>query len=200
MTLCVALAMAAGGCVSSQAYVETGHDKADFRDLKPRNPPTQVLVVADFRVNGEPEPEVNLEVFNAVVRVLQGTHVLTPVSSDPGTVLTVTVDDTVDLDHAHHQGFITGLTEGLVGSVVKDDYHFAYTLKSRTGTLQTGLYRHALLTVQGNAAPPGYGQPHSPKEAFSIIVKESVLEFLSDIATVKNNDSLMLVPDTSDGK
>ena len=40
-------ALAASGCVSVQSYVETGHDKADYRELVPRNPPTQVRVLVE---------------------------------------------------------------------------------------------------------------------------------------------------------
>src|SRR5581483_6439345 len=78
VAICI-LALALGGCVTPKAYVENGHDKADYRELRPRNPPTQVKVVVDFRVNGQPHPEVNNAVFNEVVRVLQQTRVLQPV-------------------------------------------------------------------------------------------------------------------------
>jgi hypothetical protein len=190
----------AAGCVSVNSYVENGHDKADFRELRPHDPPTPVLVVAEFSINGVPHPEVNPAIYNEVVRVLQRTRVLQPVSQDPGTTLTVAVDDTVNLDKVGRASLITGLTEGLMGSISKDDYHFTYTLHANDGKPQTGLYRHAMLTVAGKAAPPSYGQPHQPDEAFSIIVKQSVLEFLSDINSTDASKPVMLVPETPDGK
>ena len=195
------LALAASGCVSTNAYVENGHDKADFRELQPRNPPTQVRVVAEFRVNGEPRPAVDQAVYNEIARVLQRTRVLQPVSGDPGQTLKVIVDDTVDLDEARHQGLVTGLTEGLSGTITRDEYHFTYTLQSSDGKKpQTGLYRHAMITVSGRAAPPSYGQPHSSDDAFSIIIKQSVLEFLNDLQGIQGDDPVMFIPDTSDGK
>jgi len=200
MTGVLFFALAAGGCVSNNVYVENGHDKADFRDLRPRDPPTPVLVVADFRVNGQARPEVNPQVFGEIVRVLQRTRVLKPVSTDPGVSLTVIVDNTVDLNQAGKQGFMTGLTEGLVGSMVKDNYRFTYTLQKKGGKPQTALYQHALITVSGREAPPSYGQPHGIDDAFAIVVKQSVLEFLSDIQSINGDEPVMFVPDTSDGK
>jgi len=193
-------ALAAAGCVSNNVYVENGHDKADYRDLRPRDPPTPVFVVADFRVNGQPHPEVNLQVFSEIVRVLQRTRVLKPVSSDPGMTLRVVVDNIVDLKQAGSDAFMTGLTEGLVGSMVKDQYRFTYTLQKGGGKPQTGLYQHALITVSGRDAPVSYGQPHSIDDAFALVVKQSVLEFLSDIQSVNGDEPVMFVPDTSDGK
>jgi len=193
-------ALAASGCVSTNAYVEVGHDKTDFRELQPRNPPTPVRVTAEFQVNGEPRPAVNQAVYNEVVRVLQRTRMLQPVSGDPGLTLKVIVDDTSDLDQIRHQGLVTGLTEGLSGSIARDEYHFTYVLSSGGKKPQTGLYKHAMITVSGHAAPPSYGQPHSIEDAFSLIVKQSVLEFLSDMQSIEGDEPVMFIPDSSDGK
>jgi len=188
-------ALALGGCVTPKAYVENGHDKADYRELRPRNPLTQVQVVVDFRVNGQPHPEVNAAVFNAVVRVLQQTRVLQPVDGDPGLTLRVTVDDIADLDAATSSGWMSGLTEGLAGNLTRDDYHFKYSLQGHSGPPQTGLYQHAMITVTGRAVPPSYGQAHSSNEAFAIIVKQSVLEYLHDFQGINPNTPIMLVPE-----
>lgn len=195
------LALVTSGCVSTNSYVENGHDKADFRELQPRNPPTPVHVVAEFRVNGEPHPAVNQAINNEVVRVLQRTHVLLPVSGSTAQTLKVVVDDTVDLDDVRHRALITGLTEGLSGTTTRDEYHFTYSLQpTEGGKPQTGLYRHAMITVSGREEPPSYGQPHSSDDAFSIIVKQSVLEFLNDIQSVQGDEPVMFIPDTSDSK
>jgi hypothetical protein len=195
-------ALAASGCVSTNAYVENGHDKADFRELQPRNPPTPVRVLVEFQVNGAPRPAVDQAVSNEVVRVLQHTRVLLPVSGDPGVTLKVVVNDVADLDALRKQGLVTGLTEGLSGTIARDEYHFTYTLQASDGSKppQTGLYRHAMITVSGRAVPPSYGQPHPSDVAFSIIVKQSVLEFLSDIEGVNEDEPVMLIPDSPDAK
>jgi hypothetical protein len=191
-------ALAASGCVSVQSYVETGHDKADFRELIPRNPPTPVQVVVDFRVNGQPHPDVNTAVFSEVVRVLQRTRVLQPVSGDPGLTLHVLVNDVSDVDSDKTSSWWTGFTFGQIGNTTRDDYHFNYTLQdSKGGKPQTGLYQHAMITVVGRAAPPSYGQPHSMDEAFFIIVKQSVLEYLHDFQGIDPSTPVMLVPDTT---
>lgn len=192
---CVALAVSA--CVPPRSYVENGHDKADFRELTPRTPPTQVRVEADFRINGQPHPEVNAAVFNEVVRVLQQTRVLQPVQGDPGLTLRVTVDDVTDLDADKSAGWVTGLTFGAAGHVTRDDYHFNYSLLGASGKPQTGLYQHAMITVVGRAVPPSYGLAHSINEAFAIIVKQSVLEYLHDFQGIDPGTPVMLVPDAT---
>jgi hypothetical protein len=192
--------LVASGCATTNAYVENGHDKSDFHEIVPRSPQMPVLVEVDFRVNGVPRPAVNNEVYNEVVEVLRRSRVLRPVSANPGNKLEVVVDDTVDLDQARHRGFVTGITQGLVGSTIEDSYRFTYTLQSRNGTPQVGLYNHAMLTVSGENAPPGYGQPHSADEAFSVIVRQSVLEFLADIQSANRDDSVMLISDAPDSR
>lgn len=191
-------ALALTGCVTPKAYVENGHDKADYRELFPRNPPTQVQVVAEFRINGQPHPEVNTAVFNEVVKVLQQTRVLQPVNGDPGLTLHVTVDDIADLDAASSSGWSSGLTEGLSGNLTRDDYHFKYSLQGHSGLPQTGLYHHAMITVTGRAVPPSYGQAHTTNQAFAIIVKQSVLEYLHDFQGIKPDAAVMLVPDVTE--
>lgn len=192
--------LAASGCVTPAAYVENGHDKADYRELNARNPPTPVRVVAEFRVNGQPRPEVNNAVFNEVVKVLQQTRMLQPVSGNAPLTLNVRVDDVADLDAASRQGWTSGLTEGLIGHVTRDDYHFTYSLTGAGRAPETGLYQHAMLTVSGRVAPPSYGQAHSSNEAFSIIVKQSVLEYLHDFQNVDPQKPMMLVPDQGGGE
>lgn len=192
---CMALAVCA--CVPPRSYVENGHDKADFRELAPRDPPTQVRVEADFRINGQPHPEVNAAVFNEVVRVLQQTRVLWPVQGDPGLVLRVTVDDVTDLEEDKSSGWISGMTFGASGHVTRDDYHFNYSLVGPSGKPQTGLYQHAMITVVGRAVPPSYGQAHSINEAFAIIVKQSVLEYLHDFQNIDPGTPVMLVPEAT---
>jgi hypothetical protein len=198
-------ALAASGCVSVQSYVETGHDKADFRELTPRNPPTQVHVHVDFFVNSQPHPEVDNAVFNEVVRVLQQTRVLQPVQGDPGLTLKVVVNDVSDVDSNKSDSWWSGFTFGEVGHTTRDDYHFNYSLQSSGGGKpQAGLYEHAMITVIGRDAPPAYGRPHTINEAFSIIVRQSVLEYLHDFQDIDPNTPVMLVPDTTvptvDGK
>jgi hypothetical protein len=192
-------ALAASGCVSVQSYVENGHDKADFRELTPRSPPTPVRVSVNFSVNGQPRPEVDGAVFNEVVRVLQQTRVLQPVQGDPGLSLQVEVNDVTDIDSDKNGGWLSGLTLGQVGRTSRDDYHFSYSLLgSASGSKpQTGLYQHAMITVVGRAAPPSYGRPHTINEAFAIIVRQSVLEYLHDFQGIDPNTPVMLVPDTT---
>lgn len=194
---CCLFALCASGCVSTYRYVETGHDKADYRELRHDQPPQPVRVQVEYQVNGQPHPQSNVLVFNEVVRVLQRTNVLMPVSGDPGTTLKVLVDDQFDPATATSHGLTTGLTEGMSGMVVRDDYHFTLSLQGSDGKPRTGMYRHAIITVAGRAVktPPNYSQPlGSASDAFSVVIKEAMLDFLTDLQAA-GDEPVIILPD-----
>ena len=196
---CCALTLAAGGCVTVHSYVETGHDAADFRDLHPRNPPTPVQLKVSFSVNGSPDQnaQANTVLFNEVVRTLRRTGVLVPVQDPTAPMLQVEVDDQYDKGIASHNGWISGLSLGSSGSTTRDEYHFNFTLLPHEagGKPRTALYTHAMITLVGNAPPPGYGQPQDMDQAFAVIVKQSVLEFLHDMEGTDGGEPVMIVPE-----
>ncbi|MDR3416304.1 MAG: hypothetical protein P4L83_08965 [Nevskia sp.] len=191
-------ALLGSGCVSVNAYVEDGHDKTDYRELKPRDPPTPVQMVCEYTRNGEPEPDVDSTICREVARVLQQTQVLLPAETDAAATLKVTVDDRSDLARDRSEGIMTGATQGKVGLTARDDFRFALSLLNADGAPpQSGLYDHAMITVAGDAPVPGYGRPRSAGDAFAVIVQQSVLEFLHDIqATAGMDGPVMFVPDT----
>ncbi|MDR3416303.1 MAG: hypothetical protein P4L83_08960 [Nevskia sp.] len=188
------LAVGASGCVSVHSFVEDGHDKADFPELAARDPPTPVHVVCEFKRNGEPHPEVDEAVCKEVRNVLRNTRMLMPAGPAAGATLKVTVDDRTDPERGHMNGLVTGLTEGLVGVSTRDNYNFAYSLLERPQAKpHTGLYSHAMITVAGRTPTPSRGQPHPTGEAFSVIVRQSALQFLADVQST--GEGVMYVRD-----
>jgi hypothetical protein len=197
LVACSFFALCNSACVPINAYVENGHNEADFRDLHGNGPPQQVRVAVEFDVNGKRKPEVEPRVYNTVLVVLQHTNVLQPVNGDPDSTLKIVVDDTFDPNQIRNDALQTGVTMGMTGVTARDTYHFFMTLKGPEGKPRVGSYRHAMITVAGRDAktPPSYGQPLSADEAFDVIVKQSILEFLSDLQSEHGDEPVMLVPD-----
>lgn len=197
LVACSLIALGCAGCVSVNSYVEDGHNLADFHDLHGNGQPQPVRVVVEFKSNGQRQPKLDPRVYNTVVEVLQHTKVLAPVSGDPGTTLKIVIDDRYDDDQARGEGMETGMTFGVAGVKARDDYHFFMTLQGSTGAPRVGSYRHAMITVGGRASktPPSYGQPLSADNAFDVIVKQSVLEFLANIQAA-GDEPVIFVPDS----
>ena len=192
------LALCSSGCAGTgSVYVEDGHDSADYSDIEPRDPPMPVHVDCQFLRNGEPHPEVNGVLCSEVVRVLQNTRTLAPAGRGTAATLKVTVDDRADISRAFNGGLITGLTQGLIGVETRDDYHFTYSLLKVQSKPQTGLYRHAMITVAGNVPTPSSGRPLTADDAFTVIVKQSVLAFLADVQSSPSGEAGMFVHDGS---
>jgi hypothetical protein len=198
MAVC-ALALLTSGClpvVPIKYYAYEGHSHTDFHDLTPRDPATPVHIVADLRFNGNPHPEGNPELSEEVARVLRASHVLTPVESAPAT-LTVVLDDAFDAGDASSSGWATGLTLGLIGLHVKDSYTFTVTFKDADGQPRIGHYVHAMETVHKDQPQSKWRPFDSPEEAFAVVVKQAMLDFLADLQAVGNvNEPITFVPQT----
>lgn len=183
-----ALAVLASGCVPQHFFVEEGHTHTDFHDIKARDPVTPVRVDVDFRRNGQPYPLANPTLAREVNQVLRRSHVLWPVADAPA-VLKVVLDNRYDEAQARSSGFMTGFTEGFVGTNVKDEYVFTLTYKDASGQPRSGRYVHAIETVEGNSKAVSKARPlDSPSEAFTVVVKQSVLDFLADLQAVGDSD------------
>lgn len=197
LMVCSLLALCSAGCVSVNSYVENGHNLADFRELHGKGQPQPVRLVVDFKTNGKRRPELNERVSSIIIQVLARTNVLAVVSGDPGTTLKVAIDDRYDDDQARGEGMEAGMTFGVAGVVTRDDYHFFISLQGSDGKPQVGSYRNAMITVAGRASktPPSYGQPLTADNAFDVIVKQSLLEFLANVQQA-GEEPVMFVPDS----
>jgi hypothetical protein len=198
LVVCSLFTLGSAGCVSVNSYVEGGHDMADFRELHSAGQPQPVRVVAQFKSNGQRRPELDQRVCNAVIEVLARSKVYVPVSGDPGTTLKVVIDDRYDSDQATGQGIESGMTLGLTNVIARDDYHFYVTLESPGSDPRVGSYRHAMITVAGRSAKAAasYGPPLNADDAFDVIVREAIVEFIENVQQ-SGNGAVIFVPDSS---
>jgi hypothetical protein len=131
--------------------------------------------------------------------VLRASHILWP-SDSAGATLTVVLDDIYDPGQARSGGFMAGFSEGLVGFHIDDNYIFTITFKDAGGQPRTGRYEHAIETVVGKQKPDSKWRPFdSPNEAFAVVVKQAMLDFLGDLQTVGDTDEAVIFVAPTDG-
>ena len=183
--LAVALAcLAMTGCLSAKSYVDPALPHVSKGDLVQAQQPQPVQLLFEFRTKGTANARATEQLRPRIVSVAAESGLFSTVSSDPnsGGALKIVIDNVPITDNAAAKGFGTGLTFGLVGSMVTDGYVCTATY-SRNGVTTEASAKHALHTTIGNhAGPPGL-QPMDMQSAVNQVMDQltwNVLKQLSD--------------------
>jgi hypothetical protein len=172
------------GCLSAKMYVDPALPKVAKADLVQAPQPQPVQVLFEFRTKGNANARATNQLRPRVVAVAAESGLFSAVAPDAngGGVLKIVIDNVAITDNAAAKGFGTGLTFGLVGSMVTDGYvcTASYT---RNGSVTEATARHAIHTTIGNhAGPPGL-TPMDPQTAVNQVMDQltwNVLKQLSD--------------------
>jgi hypothetical protein len=175
------------GCVSVRSYVDPALPAAGKGSIAAVSNPQPIQVLYEFRTRGNPNARAT-EATKARVSAVAGESGLfsevsqTPVAS--GRRLTVTLDNVpiTDEGDAKLKGFGTGLTFGLVGTMVTDGYvcEAVYTVPNKDPLKLE--FRHALHTTIGNASgPPGLAAV-SPQQGIDAIVDQLMWSILRELS------------------
>ncbi|MDR2637701.1 MAG: hypothetical protein LBB55_05120, partial [Zoogloeaceae bacterium] len=87
----------------------------------------------------------------------------------------------VDTDTAVAKGFGTGLTFGLVGTLVTDAYEMSVSITANGKAVERVAVKHALHSAIGNTAIPEGIETMPPNEAFERVLEQMILRVLHDI-------------------
>lgn len=107
--------------------------------------------------------------------------------ADGGAIVSITINN-VPQENAASQGFMTGLTFGLRGSVVADYYiaTIEYVSGPETAPIRIEV-RHTLYTLIGRSeAPPNTTQARNADEAVLTVMRQMVQRLVNDLATQLN--------------
>lgn len=172
------------GCITSKSYVDPTLPDVKYTDLARRSPGETIAVSVEFQTNGKAKPAVNTSVLDKLVRTLRATgvfaDVVTQKASDKDS-LDVVMNNVGDMGGAVGKGIGTGLTFGLVGSMVTDGYEFKATYHPAGKEPVVRNYKHAIHTTVGNKkGPPGL-QPVDVGRAFDMVVEDLVLNLVRDL-------------------
>jgi hypothetical protein len=107
----------------------------------------------------------------------------TPVASGRRIVITLDNVPITSSSDAMAKGFGTGLTFGLIGTMITDGYVCEAVYSAPTGDPVTFTYRHAIHTTIGNASgPPGLAG-HKPVDAGKIVAAQVTWSVLRDLSS-----------------
>lgn len=174
------------GCLSMKSYVNPELPRVTRADIAAPATPRPVQVAVEFRTKGGANAAATAEVQPRVLAVAAESGLFSAVTReaagpDAG-LLTVVIDNVaLEGENAAAEGFGTGLTFGLVGTMVTDAYVSTITY-SRVGQTTSVDVRHALHSTIGNAdGPPGLTAV-TPQEAVNQVIDQIVWNGLDKLA------------------
>jgi hypothetical protein len=170
------------GCLSTKMYVDPALPVVGKAELPVVAEPAPVQVLFEFRTKGNTNASATAEIKPRVIAVVAESGLFGPLGDAAGGgVLKVVVDNVVLTDNAAAKGFGTGLTLGMVGSIVSDGYVCTATY-SREGKTTEVTVKHALHTTIGNHAGPANLKPMEPQAAIHQVMDQMVWNALKQLA------------------
>jgi hypothetical protein len=185
MLICCTLIL--HGCITIHSYVDPQYHHASFGDLTRVEPPYALSIKVQYQVNGVDRPKADRSLLDHVERSLRASGVAVPYEGkgDADGEMSVIVNDVGDIKAAAAKGFGTGLTFGLIGSHVSDNYEVTVRL-TQVGGVTEQKYQHAILSTVGNASgPPGLTAVPLAM-AVNQVADDIVLNFLKDMQASGN--------------
>jgi hypothetical protein len=176
-----------GGCLSMNSYVDPALPAANKASVKPVSHPAPIQVLVEFRTKGVPNAGGTQRLTPVILDVAKESGLFSEVDVGPaanGRRLVITVDNvpiTSESD-AMTKGFGTGLTFGLVGTMVTDGYVCEAIYTAPSGAPVKFSYRHALHTTIGNASGPPGLVGKKPAEATRDIAAQLAWSILRDLS------------------
>jgi hypothetical protein len=174
------LAVSGSACVQVHSYVEDGYGETTVAERSPPAQPLPVRLETEFRRNGEPFAPGNEVLAREARSVLHRSGVLA-VSEDGSAplLLRLICDDHYDPQAARHSGFVQGFSAGTSGAPVEDRYDFVLSLKSGGSVLYSRRFQPVMATTGVEPVPVGFGKPYTANQAFYLILKSTLRQFLA---------------------
>lgn len=190
-SLCLGLAFLALGAPAAMAasYVDPALKDVPAEARVTVASPQPVQILFQFQTDGAPNERATKILKKQVIDTVMASGLFSEVSEAPvasGAVISVTLNNVVkDLKDATAQGFVTGLTFGLKGSLITD--HYICTVEFVGGPDATKISRsvnHAIHTTLGiKSAPEGMVKSKNIMEAVMTMTRQAVSNSLNQVAS-----------------
>lgn len=181
LAVVVLLGTTVTGCMTVKSYVDPTLPVIGSAQLPKVQRPLPTTVLFEFRTKGNANARATSSLSGQVVSTVAQSgmfgQVSTTVTDPSGPLLKVTIDNVVDTGSAVAKGVGTGLTLGLAGSLVKDNYVCTATYSFKGKSFETTV-QHALLSTIGNHSAPEGLTAMQPRDAVNQIVDQLVLHAL----------------------
>jgi hypothetical protein len=180
----LALGVGATGCMTVKSYVDPTLPVMSNTQLPKVQQPRPTTVLFEFKTKGNSNARATSamdgRVLAAVAQSGMFGQVSTTVTDPNGALLKITIDNVADTGGAVAKGIGTGLTLGLAGSLVTDNYVCTATYTVRGKSYETTVH-HALLSTIGNHSAPQGLTPMAPQEAMNQVVDQLVWHALAQL-------------------
>lgn len=190
----VAALFVLSACAGPKSYVDPRYGRATYGDIMRRPEPYKLKIVVEFQRNGKHLPQVDNELMGHVESVIRGSGFAVPASDGTAGDLKVVVNNVADIGKATAKGFGTGLTLGLVGSTLTDNYEMEATLSIKGKVIKRTDYKHAIHTTVGRTSGPEGLEPMTTSAAFGKVVEQLLLNFLNDVQRSGELSLLFYIP------
>lgn len=178
------LGMSAAGCLTTKSYVDPTLAPISISQLPKVQTPQPVTVLFEFKTKGNSNARATNALSGRVVAAVAQSGMFgqlsTTVTGPNAALLKITIDNLADSGSAAAKGVGTGLTLGLAGSLVTDNYVCTAAYTARGETFQTTVH-HALLSTIGNHSAPQGLTPMATQEAINQIVDQLVWHALAQL-------------------
>lgn len=184
LLLLLGMSVLSTGCMSVKMYVDPTLPKVAITDLKPVENKQAVQVLFEFQTNGALNSKATEHVRPMILESLKNSNLFGELITT-GTAdrkLFITINNGALTKDAASKGFVTGLTLGLAGSMVTDNY-FMNAIYSAPGQSDVKhSYQHAIHTTVGNANGPANLTAVKPAEAISGVMNDLILNLLKEMS------------------
>ncbi len=179
LVICVLFLLA--GCISPKSYLDPSQPKIGYTDLTRPSKPIPLKLTTEFQRNGEPNPKANATLLDGSSRILRASGMIEPDGQNSVGSMHITVNNVADIATAATKGFGTGLTFGLIGSTVSDNYELTMQITINDKTITKAGIRNGIATAIGNTSTPAGVETFTPSLAFQKVLEQMILEALKQI-------------------
>lgn len=169
------------GCISPKSYLDPSKPKLTYGDVKKSQEPIPLKLTTVFLRNGEIYPKANPTLLDNSSRILRATGVIDPDGVNSVGSITITVNNIADTASAAGKGFGTGLTLGLVGSTVSDNYELTMAINVNDRVINKSGIQNGISTAIGNTSIPAGSEGLTPSLAFQKVLEQMILQALKEI-------------------
>jgi len=188
------LIISLGGCLAPKSYVDPAYASAEYSDIARRSQPYRLEIIVEFQKSGEHYEKGDGALKDQVERIVRATSFAVPATDNTDGSMRIVMNNFGDKGQAIAKGVGTGLTFGMVGSMVTDYYEMEAELTLGGETIRKATYQHAIHSTIGRKEGPEGLEPMTLIEAFGDVVEDLILNFIRDVQLDMQESSMRLWP------
>lgn len=178
--------LSVAGVANAANFVDTALGDVPPDQIVAVSNPKPVQLLFQFKTKGAANARATTYLNAQITELARNSNLFSEVSTGPvegGAILSITIDN-IPSEGAASQGFATGLTFGLRGSLVTDFYVAGVEYVNGAGAATISKQaRHALYTTLGRHEPPPTGvRVRNAEEGVRTVVRQLVTHMLNDLA------------------